>query len=93
MAAKKVTEHHLTFITEYSPEEYAELSQAMVDSGAPFTVTEVDTFVCLHCGKPWPIPSVDNSSLKLYRRCVELGTLDYCCDATRQDCEAANATG
>lgn len=56
---------------------------------------KVATFVCPHCGKPWPI-HLDNGepmSEDTYRRNVESQRFDtdsYCCDATRDDCERAN---
>ncbi len=90
MGVEKKTKWRITIDSDTSSFEHP-MEVLTVLAAAPFPIKahleEIVTHSCSHCGHPWPLASVDDSSLKLYRRCVEIGTLDYCCDALRAECQ------
>lgn len=94
MAAKKITKWHVTFELDHDPGD--DIVTELV--GADYIIETLDSFVCSHCGKPWPLlrwvgegPGDDPLSEDYYQFHVRRGTscLAYCCDATRLECESA----
>lgn len=49
------------------------------------------THVCPHCDKPWRVEDSRPRTDEEYRFAVEKRGASYCCDATRRDCEGADA--
>lgn len=90
MAAKRVVTHRV--VAEFGSQ--AEVAAILHKQWSAMRVVqkcelqEHETFVCSHCGEPWPMGcSPEPMSYEWYRK---YGSAEYCCDATRADCEGAN---
>lgn len=93
MAAKKVTEYHVTakFTSAKLATDLVALVQRLHGTGE---IVEHPVHVCPHaeCGKPWPMLDEAPRSHASYRRGVEssykgIGSPStYCCEATKADC-------
>lgn len=88
MTAKKVTEWVVT--ARHSTKALAE--ECILQSGSVCNLDGYVHYICPHaeCGKPWPLSPGTNEPVNAAGYLLlTLHGLDYCCDATAEDCEGA----
>lgn len=83
MAAKKVSKWRMTRL--YDDENTARWAASHCDG----EVIEEESFVCPHCGKPWPMAAGVPLDERSYARWAAGEIGDYCCKYTEAVCEAA----
>ncbi len=93
MAAKEIATTVVSFETKESINSLTGMN-ALFDIIDEFNTVKKSTFVCPYkeCGKPWPMMILGTGRRERPLTEEEYaghGPDQYCCDATRQDCEGA----